>query len=350
MRKVNEDRKAGVIKLIPEVLDDLYHLAQLIDKRDRVRAMTWRTPEIKDEVERRGKIEKKRMHLTLEVEDVEFQPFSDRLRVHGVIVEGPQDLGAHHTFNIDADGRNDLAIQKPGGWRQHHRDRIKEAEESARQPRLYILAIEDDEATLAEVRAYGAREVAVVRKSGGGKMYEEKGKDGYLPEVVELVAQSRDPSAPLIVVGPGWTRERLVERLRETQPDHMSGVITEGTGQAGMVGVHEAIRRGLVQRVVQDHAIARDTDLFERLMAEIAKSSGLAAYGVEEVHHALGLGAVETLLITDRAIKSGDFDELLERAEETRTHVHVLSTEHEAGERLHHFGDVAAHLRFAVAA
>lgn len=352
MKLVHQDRKLNLIKLVPQVLDDLYHLAQLVEPGDRVGSVTFRTPELTDDVERRGKLEKKRMYLVLEVTDVEFHEFSDRLRIHGTIAEGPQDLGSHHTFNVEADGQTDIKIIKPGGWKKHHLDRVKEAQEQAKQPRLYILAVEEDEATLAEVRAYGAREVATKRSSGHGKMFSAKKQDNkggdFMDEVMELVTASRDPSAPLIVVGPGWTRERVVDELRKHHREHGKDLLTEGTGQAGMVGVHEAIKRGLVERVVKDHAIARDTALFEQVLTEIAKDTGLAAYGPEDTRRALQMGAVETLLVTDVMVRTHKVDKELALAEKAGSHVHVLAETHEAGERLRGFGGIAALLRFAI--
>ena len=348
MRIVHRDRKAGLVKVVPEVLDDLYHLAQIVRPRDRVRALTFRTAEVDDDVERRGKAEKRKMVLTLEVEDVEFHEFSDRLRIHGVITDGPQDHGLHHTFNVEADGRGDLSIVKPDGWHKTDLERLDRAAKEAQQPLLFILAIEDDEATLAAVHHYGVREVSSIQMGGRGKMYETKGKDGFFDEVRTRVVTTRPPEAPLIVVGPGWTRERFIDHLRERAPEHAGGLSTEGTGQGGIVGVHEAIRRGVLQRVVKDHALTRDTELMDRLLAEIARGAGLAAYGPQETLQALEVGAVDTLLVTDRLVREGRADDALRRAEETATAVHVLAEAHDAGKRLGGFGGVAALLRFRI--
>lgn len=348
MKVVLRDGKRGLVKMIPEVLDDLYHLAQLIRPGDRAKALTFRTPEIDDDVERRGKIEKKRMVLTLEVQTVEFHAFSDRLRIHGVITEGPQDLGLHHTLNIEADGRGDLTIIKPGGWRRHEHERLDRAEKEAGRPVSFILAIEEDEATLAEVLQHGVREVSTVTVSGRGKMFVQKGKDGFFDEVLLRVTSVRAPSAPLVVVGPGWTRERFVEFLKKSDPAQGNAVFTDGTGQAGMVGVHEAIKRGVLTRVVQDHAVARETELFERVLREIAKPNGLATYGAAEVPAAVKMGAVEVLIVLDRMVREGTADDVLAAAEQSGTEVHVISEGHEAGKGLAGLGGIAGVLRFRI--
>lgn len=345
MKVQKRDLRMGLVVLVPQVVGDLYHLAQLIEPLDAVRAATVRTPPVDEQVERRGKPEKRPVTLTVRVEGVEFQDFSDRLRIHGTIVTG-QDVGMHHTFNVEADGRTPLGITKRAGWRRHHLERVERAVAEAKQPLVWAVAIEEDEATIAEVQAYGVREVSTLTTGGHGKMYKGTSRDGFLDEVIERVASVRDAAAPLLVVGPGWTRERLLERLGKKAPEHAGGVYTEGTGQAGMPGVHEAVRRGMLERVVKDHAVARDVGLVEELFTRIAADSGLAVYGPEEVHRAVQAAAVETLLVVDDAVREGRFDETLALAEEVRTHVHVVAHANEAGQRLTGFGGIAGLLRF----
>ena len=126
MKVVFKDLRHGEIKLIPENLDDIWHLYNLVDEKDLIRAVTFRTDEQKDDKIRSKKAEKKRMKLGVRVSEVKFHEFSDRLRIHGTIEEGPQDLGSFHTVNIDADKMDKLSIIKEQ-WKDHHLQRIDEA-------------------------------------------------------------------------------------------------------------------------------------------------------------------------------------------------------------------------------
>ena len=49
MKLVYKDLKHGEIKLIPENLDDIWHLYNLIDKGDLVRSLTYRSVEQQDD-------------------------------------------------------------------------------------------------------------------------------------------------------------------------------------------------------------------------------------------------------------------------------------------------------------
>ena len=112
MKIIYKALKKGIIKLIPETMDDLWHLQHIIDKGDLVRALTFRTAEQSTDKLRTKKADKRPMVLGIRVEDVEFHQFSARLRIHGVIEEGPQDLGSHHTINIKAGEFKELTIKK----------------------------------------------------------------------------------------------------------------------------------------------------------------------------------------------------------------------------------------------
>src|SRR5207247_8524163 len=104
MRVLHRDPRTGEIKLRVENADDLWHLHNLVLPGDHVRASTYRREEVKTDKVRPERGEKVRVTLTIRVESVEFQAFSDRLRITGVIVEGPQELGRHHTLNVSVDG------------------------------------------------------------------------------------------------------------------------------------------------------------------------------------------------------------------------------------------------------
>src|SRR5947207_57678 len=147
MRVLHRDPKTGEIKVRVENPDDLWHLHNLLQPGDLVCASTYRREDVKTDKLRPERGEKVRVTLTIRVEDVEFQAFSDRLRVSGVIVEGPQDLGRHHTLNVGVE--DILSIIKT--WKSHELRRIDEAVAAAQKP---LEAIATDRPV-----AYGPAEV-----------------------------------------------------------------------------------------------------------------------------------------------------------------------------------------------
>lgn len=346
MKVVRKDLAHNVVELVPEVLDDLWHLYNILERGDFVGSWTYRTPDInREEFDRVGKVQKKRMRLNLQAQEVEFAPFSDRLRIHGVIRGGAQDHGAHHTFLVEPHGEP-LDILKVGGWKPHHLRRIEEAEKETERPRLLVLAIEDDEALFAEVRASGVREVASLTGPSSGKQYESKdSRPQWYGEVLAKLKLSRQENQPLVIVGPGFARENFLAWGKERDPDVVKGAMTEPTAHGAILGVNEAVRRGVVARVIRESATAREFGLVDKLLAEIARD-GNAAYGPAQIRASLEAGAVSELLVSETFVRERRGDDLLRLAEEVAAKVHVIAANHDAGRRLEGFGGVAALLRY----
>lgn len=344
MRVLHQDAAANEIKLLPETLDDLWHLHNLIDEGDLVFAMTYRRGEEKSDKLRPDRSDKMKMRLGIRVKKVEFHESDDVLRVLGVIEQGPQDMGEHHTLMIVL--HEALSIIKPE-WKAQHFDRIKRAVASSEKPSIFLVAIEDTEAVIAAVREYGIKEYATITRNPGGKMYESKPNESeFLDEVVEklrFVVQGE----PLVLLGPGFVKEALAKRLREKLPELAATMTVHHTGQAGMAGIHELMKQGVGGKFLEETRVAKETRLMERLFGEIGKG-GMFAYGEQEVLRAVEAGAVATLLVLDTKVRTPFADKLLRAVEESKGEFVIVSSLHEAGRRLESLGGFGAILRYSL--
>ncbi len=340
------DRETGSVKLRMDSLDDLWHLRELVEPGDVATALTWRTAELdQKDVERKGKAEKRAMVLGVAVEGIEFQPFTNRLRLLGIIVEGPQDVGSYHTINVEPS--SDITIRKKGGFRPHQEERIKEAVEATTRPLVVFLAIEDNEAVIAVLRQYGVQKMVDITGHVSGKQYaSSKGDEpSFFDEILLGLRDYRPENAPLLVLGPGFAKERFMAYAREKQPAAIKGGAIEGTGQAGMTGIHEALKKGLVDRVSKDQRVALESTHVEALMEAIAKD-GAATYGPAQTRAATETGAVDTLLIIDTLAREPEGEALLTLARNMGAKAHIISTHHEAGKRFEALTGVGALLRY----
>ena len=346
VKVLGRDREQGSVRLRVDSLDDLWHLRELVEPGDVATALTWRTADIESKgAERQGKAEKRAMTLGVKVESVEYATFSNRLRLLGPIVEGPQDLGSYHTISVEPP--MEVTLRKARGWRRHHEERLDEAVAATGKPLVALLAIEENEAVVAVLRQSGVQKMAEVFGHVSGKRHAPtKGdEESFFDEVLLALRDYRPEGAPLLVLGPGFAKERFLAYARQKQPDLVKGAAVEATGQAGMTAIHEALKRGTLERVSKDQRVARETALVERLMESIAVN-GPVAYGEAETRRALDAGAAEDLLVIDRLVRDGPGEELLDLGRATGANSHVISTTHEAGKRLESLGGVGALLRY----
>ncbi len=332
----------GEIALLPESLDDLWHLQHLIARGDLVFALTHRkVPAIADKA-RPEKMERKTVRLGVKVEDIEFHMYSNWLRLHGIIKSG-MDVGAYHTLNIEVGTQ--LSILKYH-WRPDLLARIDEAVAESQRPRVVIALIEEGEATIGVLRQFGVQTAAELRQ-GSGKGSGEDTRGGFLRDVARAIDTTAKDGAEVILAGPGFTKEDLKKVIDSSLPDLAKRIAMDDTSSIGRSGFQEVLRRGSVKSVLEASRIAREALLIEDLFREIA-TDGKAAYGIKEVETARNYGAIEKLLVLDELARRGKVDEIMREVADARGKVVIFSSDFEPGDRLRSLGGVAALLRFKI--
>jgi protein pelota len=348
MRVTNRSLKGreGEIAVAVETLDDLWHLKYIIEKGDLVFALTKRKADAASDKIRPEKIEKVKVRLGIRVEEMEFHKFANRLRIHGPIEHG-MDTGSYHTLNVEI-GTNLSVIKEH--WKNDQLQRIQDAEEASKRPKVVMVAVEEGDADIGFVHHYGIEIYSHIRQSSGKR---ETGlRNEFFKEIVEQLRHAVPEDASIVLAGPGFTKDDFLKYFHETEPSLASKSITEDTSMIGMSGFQEVLRRGAVDRIMHESRIARESALMEDLIREISMD-GKAAYGFADVKNALAYGAIETLLVADETLREGRekgevVDCLLMEVEQAQGKVVVFSTAFEPGDKLHKLGGIAALLRFKV--
>jgi protein pelota len=343
MKVLFRDDKKGKIKLLMQTMDDLWHLYNLIEEGDLVVATTFRRDDGITDKLRPERMDKKKVRLGIRVEKMEFHDFTDRLRIHGAIETGSEELGSHHTLNVTL--RGNLSIVKE--WKESQLKRIEDAVASTLQPLITFISMDDESALVAQMHQYAIREIATIRGPGSGKQFSSAGtKEDYFAEILNML-KSLERTGVLIILGPGFTRKDLFDHGKKKSPDMFEKCYSIVTGSSGMSGIQEALKRGMGEQALLDSKVALETRLVEDLLAEISKE-GAYAYGDDEVSKAVDMGAIETLLVTEDSLRSDRREALMKQAESSKGKVVIVSSRHEAGKKLKSLGGVAALLRYKI--
>lgn len=206
--------------------------------------------------------------------------------------------------------------------------------------------------------------------------------------VMEDAFLSRPDLKGIVIGGPGYTKEYFA--TQDYLHHELKKKVLEpylDTGYTDEYGLRELVEKA--RTILSDLDLMREKTLVQKLMDEIRKEEGgLAAYGEDQVRHALQLGAVDTLLISEGLRKlrlklkceNGDWEgertvadeatlpkcpqdggnlvtvekeDIIEEfsilANQSGTKVELISKESEEGELfLRAFGGIAAILRYRV--
>lgn len=349
-----KDTRHGIVSVVPETTDDLWVLYTVIQPGDLVKALTLR--EIQFGERGTGRSSRVPMMLTIRVEGLEFQAFTTRLRIKGVVVEGPEKYGVkgkYHTLSIGIG--QELTIIKPLGWPQ---TLLEQLEKSVPSAKALVLAVDYDEYAIGLVQGQGVRLLVSSNLHLPGK--DDPHREEELVKAVNIMAKElveavdREKPTIVVVAGPGKLKSYVYEKVREMLKDVEARIVQDDVSMGGEAGVYEELRRGVMRRVLQEVASIEAENVMEEFEYRLVREPETVAYTLERVYKAARLGAVERILIMDELLHSPDDEtrkrvyEILQLAEATRARVNFVSRETPVAHKLKGLGGVIALLRYAV--
>ncbi len=352
MKITYQDKKDGVIELLPEILDDLWHLSHIIQVGDTITSKT--TRRIQDTTGdkiRSDRGVKKTFTLDVKIETISFHMFTGKLRLTGIITKGPEDLipiGSHHT--IEAKLNTPIKITKDN-WDKWSLKRINQAIESSKKLSAIIICIEDNTADIGLIRQYGVEYYGPILGNISGKRNLDKNRGKTVREfyntIIETIERFNNIST-YIIAGPGFYKNDFLKFLQEKHKDLSKKAILENTGTGGRTGIQEILKKGVIEKLTTENRIGFEISQLNKAFEEMSKQNPKVVYGVEEVKKAANLGAVDKLLILDTIIREKDFESTMDLVENMSGKVTVISSEHEGGEQLKGLGGAIAWLRYSI--
>jgi protein pelota len=350
------DVKKGFVKVMPESLDDLWHLYNVILKRDEVYARTTRQVKADDEYARPTKAKRVPVNLGVQVEKLYWDRVLNRLRINGIVVDAPETLsinGSRHTLDITVNKPVTIVKKR---WQKHELDRLKRASKITAAP-LTIISMDDEEYCVAVLRQYGIDVKTGERTKLPGKLEAEKrvkAKQEFFGGALKSLRETWAPlHSPVVVIGPGFIKDDFVDYVRSNARDVAESIVgVKGVNSAGLSGIQESLRSGILSNVLENVRVTEEMKAVEELLARLGKGKCDVTYGLSEVEKAVTYGAVEKLLVADSSLRETTdenrrvLEEIMKNVEAARGTIMVISTEHEAGTKLLSLGGIAALLRF----
>ncbi|BCU67128.1 mRNA surveillance protein Pelota [Sulfolobales archaeon HS-7] len=337
MRILSFNEKTGEMEILPEVEDDLWTIKVILRRGDEVIAKT--TRDISNETS------SKRIPIIirLRVEKVEFQEFTTRLRIHGIIIEAPERYGIkgfHHTINLDLG--NPLVIIK-SKWTTFELERLRKAEE--RREGVMIVLVDYDEYLFAIPMIQGVKviEEGTLKPPSDDLDYSE---DNALELAKRIISYAKNRGiTKVILAGPGTFKDKVKRHLASLS------IYEDRVSNADRSGLYELLKKDIVSIAIRDYELSETEKEVEMLFYLMSRDTGLYAYGLEEVSKASELGAIDTLFVVEDIItsdESGKIESLLREVEKQRGKVRIVPKESNAYDKIKSLGGIASTLRFRI--
>ena len=339
------------VRLRLEDEDDLWATAQLCSPGSRVGMLSHRRDSTTGtQSDSRAKsAERKPMWIVLEVQETAFQPFTDNLRIHGIITEAKIDIGSHHTHLISPG--SEIELTREGGLSRADASLLRESLSAGRRTKCGLVVVESDEITIFEVAAHGIRDVSQFSMRGGGKKADDSTsvRRGFFERVAKETRLVFKDQMPLVLCGPGMAREQFESHLKGQGAQNQ--ILNTATSIGGRAAANEVLAEGLADSLLGEYALVQQVRAIEEGLKRIS-TGGAVSYGPAEIADAAKQGAVETLVIEASMLRSED-SELRERwtgiastVESSGGSLIQASVDHDSGQQLLGFGGAIALLRW----
>ncbi|HIJ98888.1 TPA: mRNA surveillance protein pelota [archaeon] len=355
MKIIKKDLKKGRIVFRLEVADDLYYLADILNKDDRVISRTKRRIDYRQGIERAERLAKEAVTLEIQVETVEFDRTIDRLRVTGRIYQGPETVatGDFHTLNL----RPGMVLTVTKDiWTTADLIKVEDASKAIK-AKILLLAIEDGLCSFGLLREYGVKLSGTISKTLSGKKEPEKKRAeeiSFFEDLLDAIENEAEGLDRIVIAGPAFYKDNFYKYFKEKKSELAVKAVIENVSTGGERGLQEIIKRGIIERIIKEWKVQQEVKKLTEFFEEFSKNLGLAVYGLKNVEYAMNLGAIKTLLISNSTLKKSkieknkQIDELLKNIYDMRGEILIVSNEHDLGKQLEGIGGLAALLRFRV--
>lgn len=334
------------ISVMPEDSDDLLNLRRIIKENDKVIGDTTRVQKQDKDYSRPDKGERIKVRIALTVEKISLDDVLDRLRIGGTISESSNESvphGSHHSFIIKiGDG---ITISKKK-WTPVEKNLLVS---SNSQVGFVLVAIDTSDCGIARLRGTHLEFIPNIYSGSGGKRYKTNFNiEKFFEQVQQAVSTVFKKGDSIIVFGPGETKKRFVNFIQKSQKYKVQ--VVEGIDSGGEDGIYIFTKSQTMKEIMSDSKLAKVSSIIDEIMLLANKKSGKFTMGFDETFNANQIGAVESLVFSDKAIQDNEqkMIDFLNDVESKGVKIYSVDSSTDIGLRVTGLGGIVSLLRYAI--
>ncbi|MFG1519311.1 MAG: mRNA surveillance protein pelota [Thermoplasmataceae archaeon] len=344
MRILDEERTTGALRIQIENEDDLWYLKNIIKPGDLIRATVLRRVEKQVDMIRSKETSRKPVFLTIRIETLDFRAFSSSLKLLGTVVSNSEGIaGDHQSVSVSSGDIIEIIKQE---WNEGEKDILNESLENKFSTKAIFVAIDDETASVFDLRSYGIQNIGNVESGKSGKSYESSySEDDYFKRITEEILLPVKDLNFLIILGPGFTRDHFMKYILDRGLFKSVQVISLPSHRNDEGAVYEFLESQESLKILKSARIRKEKELMDKFLKNL-NTNNLAAYGMEDTMRSIVNGEAEIIMITEQVFRSDRGQDCLEKSKNSGSQIHIFSDIDEPGIMLQKFGGIAAILRF----
>jgi protein pelota len=337
------------ISVIAEDSDDLLNLRRIIKENDKVIGDTTRVIKQDKDYARPDKGERIRVRISLIVEKISLDDVLDRLRIGGIISESSNESvphGSHHSFILKINDGITISKKK---WSPIEKNLL---ESNNNQVGFVLIAIDTGDCGIARLRGTHLEFMPNIYSGSGGKRYKTNFNiEKFFEQVQQAVSTVLKEGDLIIIFGPGETKKRFSNFIQKSQNFQKFNIqIVEGIDSGGEDGIYIFIKSQAMKEIMSDSNLAKASSIIDEVMVLANKKSRKFTMGFDETFTANQMGAVESLVFSDKAIQDDEqkMIDFLNDVERKGVKIYSVDSSTDIGLRVTGLGGIVSLLRYAI--
>ncbi len=334
------------ISVIPEDSDDLLNLRRIIKEEDKVIGDTTRVLKQDKDYSRPDKGERIKVRISLLVEKISLDDVLDRLRIGGTISESSNESvphGSHHSFILKINDGITISKKK---WLPTEKNLL---ESNNNQIGFVLVAIDTGDCGIARLRGTHLEFIPNIYSGSSGKRYKTNFNIEKFFEQVQLaVSTVHKEGDSIIIFGPGETKKRFSNFIQKSQKYKVQ--VVDGIDSGGEDGIFIFTKSQSMKEIMSDSKLAKASSIIDEVMLLANKKSRKFTMGFDETFNANQLGAVESLVFSDKAIQDNEqrMIDFLNDVESKGVKMYSVDSSTDIGLRVTGLGGIVSLLRYAI--
>ena len=337
------------VALIPEESDDLFTLRRIISKGDKIIGDTSRAIKQQNDFSRPDKGERVKIRISLDIEKISIDEVVDRLRISGTILESDNpsvSKGSHHSLMLKIGDPVTLVKKK---WNEIERKLIFEKKDHGT---FLLVAVDTTDCGLGRLSGTHLKLLPNMYSGASGKRYKSKFNiQDFFKDIQSAISTLIRDGDNIVIFGPGETKKRLANFLSEIPSIKVHKLqVVNGIDSSGEDGIYIFIKSDIMKETLDTSKIAKVSAILDETMLRANKKSSKFTMGFDETSKANEMGAVESLVFSDKIFENQDENKIIEflnQVESKGVDVYAVDSTTDAGLRVSSLGGVISLLRFS---
>jgi len=337
------------ISVKPEDSDDLLNLRRIIKEDDKVIGDTTRVLKQDKDYSRPDKGERIKVRIALTVEKISLDDALDRLRIGGTISESSNESvphGSHHSFILKINDGITISKKK---WLAIEKNLLVS---SNNQVGFVLVAIDTGDCGIARLRGTHLEFIPNIYSGSSGKRYKTNFNiEKFFEQVQQAVSTVLKEGDSIVIFGPGETKKRFanfIQKLQNTQKYKVQ--VVEGIDSGGEDGIYIFTKSQTMKEIMSDSKLAKASSIIDEVMLLANKKSRKFTMGFDETFNANQIGAVDSLVFSDKAIQEDEqkMIDFLNDVESKGVKIYSVDSSTDIGLRVTGLGGIVSLLRYAI--